>query len=480
MINPFKDWNPERLTRHVSQAGSQLDDWLHLTLDRTVRLAVTGLNQSGKTVFTTTLIHHLLHALQGSNLPGLKAAEENRLLGTRIMMQPDLDIPAFPYERHIRTLLANKPAWPMPTEALSEIRLAIRFRPAGLLSGRLSTSSTLYLDVIDYPGEWLLDLPMLKHSFDSWSELTLKLCEEEPRRTLSGRWRDHLASLNPAEPASEEIMRGAAESYTEFLMACKHPKVGLSFLQPGRFTIPGDLKGAPLLTFCPLPPPGPEGSPAGSIRDAMARRFDSYLRLVAEGFLKRHFSRFDRQIVLLDLLGALNRGPTAFADMHTSLEAILENFRHGPSSLLSRLFSPRIDRLLFAATKADYVAANQHHNMERLLRRLVARSANDASFLGVEIQSQSLASLRCTRTVVRDHNGRRLSFVQGTPKGREKETLLFPGEIPETVPDAEEWDTHRFHFMEFEPRRPPDAESPTPPHIRMDQALEFLLGDKLR
>ncbi|MBF0628075.1 MAG: YcjX family protein [Magnetococcales bacterium] len=480
MKNPLKDWHTDRLARQVNKLGGQLDDWLHLTLNRTVRLAVTGLNQSGKTVFTTTLIHHLLHALQGSNLPGLKAADEGRLLGTRIQPQPDLDIPTFAYERYIRALLANKPSWPVPTESLSEIRLAIRFRPAGLLSRKLATSSTLYLDIIDYPGEWLLDLPMLKHSFESWSEQTLKLCEEEPRLSLSAQWRDHLHTLNPADPADEEILRQAAKIYTDFLMACKHPKVGLTFLQPGRFTIPGDLREAPLLTFCPLPPPGPEGTPPGSIREAMFRRFESYQKLVAEGFLKRHFSRFDRQIVLLDLLGALNRGPTAFADMHASLEAILENFRRGPSSLLTRLFSPRIDRLLFAATKADYVAANQHHQMERLLRRLVARSANDASFLGVEIQSQAMAALRCTRTVAREHNGRRLSFVQGTPKGRERETLLFPGEIPEILPEPEEWDTHRFHFMEFEPRRPPDAEGPTPPHIRLDQAIEFLLGDKLQ
>ncbi|MBF0341807.1 MAG: YcjX family protein [Magnetococcales bacterium] len=479
MISFFKDKHPERLARQLGQVVHQLDDLVHLTLNRTVRLAVTGLNQSGKTVFTTTLIHHLLHALQGSNLPGMNVVAENRLLGTRIMLQPDREIPTFPYERHVRALLANKPVWPVPTDAISAIRLAIRFKPAGLMSRKLAPSSTLYLDIIDYPGEWLLDLPMLKLTFEEWSEQTLRLCEEEPRRTLAAHWRAHMAGVDPSAPAEEAIMRPAAERYTDFLMSCKQSKIGLSFLQPGRFTIPGDLKGAPLLTFCPLARPGAEGVPPGSLRDEMANRYASYQKLVAEGFLKRHFSRFDRQIVLLDLLGALNRGPSAFADMHTSLGAILENFHHGPSSLLSRLFAPRIDRLLFAATKADYVAANQHHNMERLLRRLVARSANDASFQGVQVQSQALASLRCTRTVVREHQGRRLSFVQGTPKGREKETLLFPGEIPENVPEADEWDMHRFHFMEFEPRRPPDAESPTPPHIRLDQALEFLVGDKL-
>ncbi|MBF0427601.1 MAG: YcjX family protein [Magnetococcales bacterium] len=457
-----------------------MDEWVHLTMDRTVRLAVTGLNQSGKTVFTTTLIHQLLHALQGSNLPSFLVTLENRLQGAKVMLQPDMDVPTFQYDRYIRALLGTKPTWPVPTDALSEIRLAIRFKPSGLLSKRISPTTTLYLDIIDYPGEWLLDLPMLSLSFEAWSAQTFQLCEEEPRLSLSASWRHDLANLPLSRPAQDETLRRISEAYTEFLLACKHPTIGLSFLQPGRFTIPGDLKGAPLLTFCPLPPPDTDGVVVGSLREEMGKRYESYKKFIIETFFKRHFSRFDRQIVLLDLLNALNRGPGAFSDMQTALEAILENFRYGPSNLLSRLFYPRIDKLLFAATKADFVAANQHHNMERLLRRLVARPANDASFLGVEIQTQALSSLRCTRTVVRDHEGRRLSFVQGIPKGRKSESLLFPGEIPETVPDAHEWDANRFNFMDFEPRRPSDAEGPFPPHIRLDQALEFLLGDKLR
>ncbi|MBF0128102.1 MAG: YcjX family protein [Magnetococcales bacterium] len=473
----MKNWNTRLL---VQEATRQIDDWVHLTMDRTVRLAVTGLNQSGKTVFTTSLVHQLLYALQGSSLPFFQVATEGRLQGTRIMLQPDMDIPSFQYDRYIRALLGGKPAWPVPTDALSEIRLALRFRPVGLLSRRLSPSTTLYLDIIDYPGEWLLDLPLLNLSFEAWSAQTWQLCAEEPRHTLSTPWRAALAGLDLAGPAQEEPIRAVSELYTAYLMACKQSAVGLSFLQPGRFTIPGDLKGAPLLTFSPLPPPGAEGTPAGSLREEMGRRYESYKKFVVETFFKRHFSRFDRQIVLLDLLSAMNRGPGAFADMQTALEAILESFSYGPSNLLTRLFRPRIDKLLFAATKADFVAANQHHNMERLLRHMVARPANDAAFLGVEIKTQALSSLRCTRTVVREHEGRRLSFVQGIPRGRNQESLLFPGEIPEEIPNPDEWDANRFHFMEFEPRRPPDAEGTTPPHIRLDHALEFLLGDKLR
>ena len=41
----------------------------------------------------------------------------------------------------------------------------------------------------------------------------------------------------------------------------------------------------------------------------MAERFERYREEVVRRFYEEHFSRFDRQIVLVDLLGALNAGP---------------------------------------------------------------------------------------------------------------------------------------------------------------------------
>ena len=101
-------------------------------------------------------------------------------------------------------------------------------------------------------------------------------------------------------------------------------------------------------------------------------------------------------------------------------------------------------------------------------------------FQGVEVRTMALSSVTCTRTVAREHHGQRLSFVQGIPKDRNEEILLFPGEIPESIPRIEEWDENRFNFMDFKPPRRPDPEGDALPHVRLDQALEFLLGDKLQ
>jgi len=71
-----------------------------------------------------------------------------------------------------------------------------------------------------------------------------------------------------------------------------------------------------------------------------------------------------------------------------------------------------------------------------------------------------------------------LSCIKGIPNNSEKALAIFPGEIPVEIPPPEEWTTERFHFVDFRPPLLPDAHSRSLPHLRMDRALEFLLGDK--
>ncbi|MBF0110076.1 MAG: YcjX family protein [Magnetococcales bacterium] len=462
----------------ANEALKSVEDLLYLAMDRRIRLAVTGLNQAGKTVFITSLIHQLLQGARLGGLPFFRVVAEGRYQGAKIVLQPNMEIASFRYDQFIQSLMGDPPAWPRATDGLSEIRLALRFRPSGLLRGHLMSGTTIHLDIIDYPGEWLLDLPLLGQGYCQWSREVLALCEQEPRRSLAQSWLDHLSGEDPLQDADEGRIRQASRLFTEFLVRCKEAPVGLSFLQPGRFLIPGDLKDTPLLTFCPLRCTV-ESMKEGSMLQVMSERFESYKELVVRRFYRDHFSRFDRQIVLVDVLKGLNRGPENFGDMSRSLKSIMKNFDYGRSSLLGRMFQPKIDRLLFAATKSDHVAANQHGNMERLLERMVMDQVNDVSFYGVKVESMAIASIVSTETVVQEHQGRRLSFVRGRPKGRQEEVLLFPGEIPETIPKPEAWKKERFNFLEFEPAGSDWNDQTSLPHLRLDWALDFLLGDKL-
>jgi predicted YcjX-like family ATPase len=449
-----------------------LRDLADLARDRTLRLAVTGLRGGGKTVFITMVVHHLL---SGRELPFLAAVQEHRLLGARLLPPAPSDLPRFPFETAREALAAPQAHWPPATDRLSALRLQLRFAVKGALRRRLGEHRLLNLQIIDYPGEWLLDLPLLDQSFEAWSTATLDAAGTPARAALARDWLSFLGALDLDAPAASGGAREAASLYTGYLRRCQ--EAGLGLLQPGRFTMPGDLAGSELLQFCPVPP---GAAPRGSLRERMARRYERYRQRVVMPFYRDHFTRFDRQIVLVDLLGALNRGRTCFADTQAALAMVLQSFRYGSGGLLARLFRPQIDTLLFAVSKADHVAHNQHHNLRLLLERMVDEAAGAARFEGVKPAYVALAAHRSTETVRTEHHGQMLSCVKGILKGESRETVLFPGEIPPDLPAEEDWQEGRFRFRDFAPRRLILHGADKPQHIRLDQALETLIGDRLR
>lgn len=457
---------------------SQFEEFVNRTFDRQVKLAVTGLSRSGKTVFITSLVHQLMHGLNGTELPFFQIAGSGLLRGTKIMPQPDMHIPAFRYDSAIEQLAGDPPIWPKPTEGISEIRLAIRYTSCNPVLKRLAPMSTLYVDIIDYPGEWLLDLPLLEINYEQWSEHIGLLCEKEPRLSLSQEWRTFLDRIDISAPADEGILREASHLYTQFLHRCKEPQYGLSLLQPGRFTMAGELKGAPLLEFCPLLKIPLDIKSEDSFHAVMRRRYESYKEHVVKKFYYEHFSSFDRQIVLADVLRTFNTSYTAFTDMREAVNMVLGSFRYGKSGFFNKLFGLKIDKLLFAATKADHVTPNQLPNLERFLQQMLIKSHNNATFEGVQTETLALASLKCTLAAEANFQGQKIACIKGVPIDADKPVALFPGEVPLDIPAPEEWVKERFNFVEFKPPRLVNTHGRGLPHIRLDRALEFLLGDK--
>lgn len=458
----------------VKSLTQDVEDLVNLTLNRTVRLAVTGLRQSGKTVFITAAVHHLLF---GKELPFFTPVKQKRLLGARLLPQNVGDLPGFPFDAARASLSDERPGWPAPTRGLSSLKLELRIANTGFLARQLGDYRSQQVEVIDYPGEWLLDLPMLEQSFQQWSEAAIALARSTARNELARDWLEALeqpAATGGAERDRAATLAGLYRRYLENAQAA-----GFSFLQPGRMTMPGDMAGAEHLNFCPMPSQ-PTAGGGGRLYAMMSDRFEHYRDRVVRSFYVDHFSRFDRQIVLVDLLSSLNRGRAVFEDTQAALKTVLKSFRYGQSGLLSRLFYPQIETLLFAATKADHVAHNQHHNLRLLLEQMVFDAAGEARFEGIQPVFMALASLRSTDMVKTDHHGQTLSCVRGHLKGEARETVLFPGEIPPELPVEEDWAAGRFRFRDFAPRRlrPNGAEQPQ--HIRLDQALDVLLGDRLR
>ncbi|MEJ6393933.1 YcjX family protein [Gymnodinialimonas sp. 2305UL16-5] len=441
-----------------------------------IRLGVTGLARSGKTVFITSLVANLLDR---GRMSGLEAAGAGRIEAAFLQPQPDDTVPRFDFESHLATMTGVTPSWPESTRTISELRLSLRVRPRGLLSG-LQGPRTVHLDIVDYPGEWLLDLGLLDQSFEAWSAEALA---RATRRAEGGAYLAALDSVDPAGKLSETQAADLARAWTAYLQAAR--AAGYSDCTPGRFLLPGDLDGSPALTFAPLPP---SAAGRGSLARECARRFEAYKAQVVKPFFREHFARIDRQVVLVDALGAIHAGPPALEDLRQALAHILGPFRPGRNSFLTAILGKRVDKILFAATKADHVHHEHHGQLQAIMAALVTDARRRADFSGAETQAMAIAALRATIEETRRVNGRDLGVVRGTLLDSGKQAALHPGDLPSDPgillsparEGAEAWLDADFDVMRFAPAPLSLRTGEGPPHIRLDRAAEFLIGDKLR
>lgn len=442
--------------------------------DPVIRLGVTGLSRAGKTVFITSLVANLMDR---GRMHALRAAADGSLKTAWLQPQPDDTIPRFDYERHLAALTGPEPHWPEGTRHVSQLRLSLRVEPHGMFAG-LRGPQTIHLDIVDYPGEWLLDLRLMEKDFKEWSVEVLSRMAGRPG---ADDYTAALADVSAEAPFDEPMAQRLAETYTAHLNAAR--EAGWSDCTPGRFLIPGEMEGSPALTFAPLPN-HLEGS---KLYKEFRRRFDAYKSRVVKPFFREHFARIDRQIVLVDVLGAIHQGPKAVEDQRRAMADVLTAFRPGRAGWLAQLLGTRrVERILFAATKADHLHHIQHGRLTAILSAMLREARDRADFSGARTEAMSIAALRATTEDVIHQNGEDLPAVRGRLlDGRQ--AAFYPGELP-TDPaqllhpardGKENWLDADYAIMHFAPapgtKRPGDG----PPHIRLDRAAEFLIGDRL-
>ncbi|OOS01910.1 hypothetical protein B0186_00685 [Canicola haemoglobinophilus] len=461
----------------------EIDTLINRGMDRTLRIAVTGLSRSGKTAFITSFINQLLHinSVDNKHLPLFLPAQNNSIQGVKRIGQIDLSIPRFDYEQNMKALTNEPASWFKSTEGVSETRLAIRYvRKEGLMR-HIKEKGTLYLDIFDYPGEWLLDLPLLDLDFKQWSLQQQELLNGK-RQDLAQNWLNKIRTLDLTATADEEILAQLAQDYTDFLFACKQQ--GLHLIQPGRFVLPGELKGAPALQFFPLIhlteqewQSLKERSKSSSYFAILNKRYAYYQQKIVKGFYQDYFSTFDRQVILADCLTPLNHSRQAFQDMQNALQQLFKNFHYGKRTLFNRLFSPKIDKLMFIATKADHITLEQFPNLVSLMRQLVQEGGRYVEYEGIDTEYTAISAIRSTQQVQVTQNGKKIKALQGIRSTDKQKIIVYPGSVPSKLPSAEFWQKHSFAFDQFEPL--PVQQGEPIAHLRMDAVFQFLLADKL-
>ncbi len=457
-----------RVEGAVALAGGQFEP--------VVRLGVTGLSRAGKTVFITGLVANLLDR---GRMGQLGAVAQGRIEAVYLQPQPDMTLPRFDYEGHLAALTGDVPHWPESTRAVSELRLSFRVRPAGFLAG-LTGPRVVHLDIVDYPGEWLLDLSLLERGYEDWAEGVLgRLAKRAEAAEFMAVARAEDGSLRLDEARAQDL----AACYTRYLLAAQ--AAGRSDCTPGRFLLPGDLAGSPVLTFAPLPKP--DTASRGSLWREMERRYDAYRLRVVRPFFRDHFAKVDRQVVLADVLGAIHQGPQAVEDLRRVMAEVLAAFRPGRNGWLTRLLGgKRVERILFAATKADHLHHTQHGALTAIAQAMLREAKDRADFAGAATAAMSLAGLRATVEDEAVRDGVAVPVVRGrVADGRT--VALYPGRLPDDparllVParaGAETWLEAEFGLMAFQPARMALKPGDGVPHIRLDRAAEFLFGDRL-
>jgi predicted YcjX-like family ATPase len=460
----------DRIVRGVETVQDGVNEAL---FEPVIRVGITGLSRAGKTVFITSLVANLLDRGRMPQLGGASA-----ITAAYLQPQPDDTVPRFDFETHLAALTAPDPHWPDSTRAVSELRLSFKVQPTGIL-GMFSGPRTVHLDILDYPGEWLLDLGLMEKSYADWSAAAIAAAKTRAQSV------DFLKALEVADPNAkhdEQAAKALAQSFTTYLKAAR--EAGYSDCSPGRFLLPGELEGSPVLTFAPLPP---NEAKRGTLAREFERRYEAYKREVVKPFFRDHFAKIDRQVVLVDALGAIHAGPKAVEDLRRTLADILGAFRPGRvGRLLALLGQRRVDRVLFAASKADHIHHSQHPRLTAIMEALVRDAKDRADFAGAATNAMSIAALRATVEETIDHNGEALDCVRGRTRGG-KQAAFYPGELPEDPSHiltparkgAEKWLDGDYEIMRFEPARLTLKPGEGPPHIRLDRAAEFLIGDKL-
>jgi hypothetical protein len=427
------------------------------------RIAVTGLQRAGKTVFVTSFVHALLHAKDAPIEAFPFFPWRERVRAVELLDIPGL--PRFPYVERLAELLAEPPRWPAPTEGLSGVRVRLRLAPAPRLN-RLLEPQTLHLDLIDYPGEWLLDLPLLSLDYEEWSVEMEELANAGTRAALSGDWQAQAQALDPTATEDPFALARIGSAYVDYLKRCRAE--GLSYLQPGRF-----LAGTTPLEQLFFPLSRARGARGGTNGGVLARRYEAYRKLVRR-FYGEVFGRLRRQVVLVDLLTALQRGQESFADLALATRTVVEAFEELRHPLARVLPVGRLDRLSLVATKADHITSGQLNNLVGLLRDMLGEpfmraNARQSGLLAV-------ASVRATTQETRLWQGEALQFVRGVPNGRSDVVEVRPGEIPGQIPDRESWNSFVFNIREFAPPRLGAPFDRPLPHINLDKVLQSLIA----
>lgn len=469
-----------RKTDYLQKIHTVTDDaktLINRAIQNRVCIGITGLSRSGKSTFITSLINQLKqHDANNARLGGFSPWLKKRIVQVTEHPLENRYLPRFDYEQAVGSLSGSTPQWPIPTQDISGVLLEIKLAERGWL--RKKTTKSVFIELRDYPGEWLVDLPLLKMSFRDWCIQVEKQLSTAPRNRYTNNPLASLSTLDPFSAYDDVVIDNQRTSYIDFLHSCKKQSPPLTIIQPGRFIEPGAQSNHPALQFVPLVACGrySEAELRSADDDSNFKRleilFESYKSDIVKPFFKEFIEPINRQVVLVDVLNVLHGGEESLQEMMHALEAIGESFEYNGG-----LFHSRIEKVLYAATKVDQVVSQDHDNVRQLLSSIVRKSLERIKGAQADLRVEAVAAVRSSHAQTQDNE----EILKGISSDGDAIGFVNP-RIPDHIPsDVEFSDFIDWKLPELKPPKGIRANHDQAiPHIRMDEVLHSLMGDICR
>lgn len=474
MLN--KRLDSSEVKRAVAKVADQIEAQLKRAVTDRVCIGITGLSQSGKSTVITSLINQLKNH-RTARLSAFSPWLTNRILAVKEHPLEDRYLKQFDYSGALDRLSGTNPSWPESTRDLSGVLLEIKLRAKSRF-GR-AKSRSIFVELRDYPGEWLLDLPLLNTSFYDWSVAWSKLLQAEPRASMEGNPMVLLGSVAPLGEMDQQLIFSHQRSFVGFLRHSRSEDPPLQIVQPGRFLVPGQMELTedelffPLIALDGYPDQQLKNGSTQSYYAELERRFERYKSQRVSRFFKQFIQPVDRQIVLVDVLAVLRGDAVRLAEMINALEMVSQSFEYGAK----KRFGSRVTKVVFVATKVDQVIAKDHEAVRHLLSALVRNALDRAAYQEIEYKVEAIAAIRSSIEAQLEDQ----QCIQGANMAGEGIGYTHP-QIPDNLPTDEDW--QRFEGWSIPTLKPPRGMSAERgqalPHIRMDQLLQDILGDLCR
>lgn len=355
-------------------------------------ILVTGLSRSGKSTLLTSLMAQLSTRAEHpiDHLPLLFALPPERLV--RVVLTQVKDNQRFPYEENLSALQQQQ--WPSPTTKISQFVLDIEMQRPNTWLQRLLGNARTRIIIHDYPGEWLMDLPMAEQAFVDWSAHVFAQQATEPQLTLAKAWLDCVQNFDFSLPANDLYVGQLVDAYKDYLVKAKAD--GISRLQPGALLLPPDIP-TDWVTFCPLPSKITVNPDHPWVK-LFTYRYTALVDNWIKPLQRQYFRHAEKQVILLDLLEGLNYGKDYLSEMQEALNHLMQSFVYGQRKWYQWFQQPMgIRQVHFVASKADMIPLSQHPALLSLLRDVTAGAAQQLTQHQVHYQHHLLAAMVATK-----------------------------------------------------------------------------------